>query len=196
MFQAVYWIHIILCAILIGIVLLQQGKGADAGAILSGGTDSVLGAGSAGNFVTRLTTTLAITFMVTSVILVRAYKYAPHPESAAVTNGLEGSVMEEVADQATPITAEVTDTDQSADDAQAPVAATSEADDKTAESSAEAEAVVENAIVDNATEQATAGEQAAGEQAESAPKVEQQAVAPVTEQPEKGQAGPEAAAAQ
>jgi preprotein translocase subunit SecG len=63
-------VHILTCALLIGVVLLQQGKGADMGAVFGGGSSStIFGSGGAGNFLTRLTTGLAVVFMVTSLVL-------------------------------------------------------------------------------------------------------------------------------
>ncbi|MBI3783022.1 MAG: preprotein translocase subunit SecG [Deltaproteobacteria bacterium] len=60
-------IHIIACSMLIGIVLLQQGKGADMGAVFGGSSSTVFGSSGAGNFLSRLTTGLAIVFMITSL---------------------------------------------------------------------------------------------------------------------------------
>ena len=60
-------IHVTACLILIGIVLLQQGKGADMGAVFGGSSSTVFGSGGAGNFLSRLTTAMAIVFMITSL---------------------------------------------------------------------------------------------------------------------------------
>ena len=50
-------IHVILSLALIGLVLIQQGKGADAGAAFGGGSSaSTFGASGAGSFLTKLTT--------------------------------------------------------------------------------------------------------------------------------------------
>jgi preprotein translocase subunit SecG len=62
-------IHIFSCLFLIVVVLLQTGKGADMGAVFGGGSQTLFGSSGAGNFLTRLTTTTAIVFMVTSLIL-------------------------------------------------------------------------------------------------------------------------------
>ena len=62
-------IHVTLCLFLIAVVLLQTGKGADMGAVFGGGSQTLFGSGGAGNFLTRLTTGMAIGFMVTSLIL-------------------------------------------------------------------------------------------------------------------------------
>lgn len=60
--------------LLIGIVLLQQGKGADAGATFGGGGNTFFGASGADNFLTRTTTIIAIAFMCTSFLLARGVR--------------------------------------------------------------------------------------------------------------------------
>jgi preprotein translocase subunit SecG len=63
-------LHIMTCFVLIVVVLLQRGKGAEIGAVFGGGASStVFGARGAGNFLTKLTTGSAIIFMVTSLSL-------------------------------------------------------------------------------------------------------------------------------
>ena len=63
-------LHIMVCVVLIVVVLLQHGKGADIGAVFGGGASStVFGSRGAGNFLTRLTTGAALLFMVTSLWL-------------------------------------------------------------------------------------------------------------------------------
>jgi preprotein translocase subunit SecG len=62
-------LHIIACMFLIGVVLLQQGKGADMGAVFGGSSSTIFGSGGAGNFLTRLTTAMAVIFMLTSLTL-------------------------------------------------------------------------------------------------------------------------------
>ncbi|EKE79319.1 preprotein translocase subunit SecG [Idiomarina xiamenensis] len=55
---------------LIGLILIQQGKGADMGASFgSGASNTVFGSSGSGNFLTRTTTILAILFFVLSIIL-------------------------------------------------------------------------------------------------------------------------------
>lgn len=66
--SALLVIHVLLSLSLIGLVLIQQGKGADAGAAFGGGaSSSVFGSSGAGSFLTKLTTGLAIAFFVTSL---------------------------------------------------------------------------------------------------------------------------------
>ena len=62
-------VHIITCLLLIGVVLLQQGKGADMGAVFGGSSSTIFGSSGAGNFLTRLTTIMAVVFMLTSLTL-------------------------------------------------------------------------------------------------------------------------------
>jgi preprotein translocase subunit SecG len=63
-------IHVIVCLILILVVLLQSGKGADlAGAFGGGGSQTAFGARGTATFLTKLTTGAAIVFMITSLSL-------------------------------------------------------------------------------------------------------------------------------
>ena len=63
-------LHIMVCILLILVVLLQRGKGSDIGAALGGGgSNTVFGSRGAGNFLTKLTTAAAVTFMLTSLSL-------------------------------------------------------------------------------------------------------------------------------
>jgi len=63
-------IHIIVAILIVALVLLQQGKGADAGASFgSGASQTVFGASGSGNFLTRATTVAATIFFVTSLSL-------------------------------------------------------------------------------------------------------------------------------
>lgn len=63
-------LHVTVCILLIVVILLQQGKGAEIGAVFGGGASStVFGSRGAGNFFTRLTAAAAILFMVTSLSL-------------------------------------------------------------------------------------------------------------------------------
>ncbi|MCI5065657.1 preprotein translocase subunit SecG [bacterium] len=98
-FYTILTVHSLLCITLVGLVLLQQGKGADAGATFGGGSsNSVFGAAGAADFITKLTTSLAIGFMVTSILLIRAYSSDTSTIFAPVERDLmEGSVMQEVA---------------------------------------------------------------------------------------------------
>ena len=65
---------------IIGLVLMQQGKGSDAGAAFGGGASgTVFGSKGSGNFLTKLTTGLATLFFANSLML--AWLVA-HPDNA------------------------------------------------------------------------------------------------------------------
>src|SRR5690606_8009811 len=61
-------VHVLAALALIGLVLIQHGKGADAGASFGGGgSNTVFGSSGAGNFLTRATAVFAVVFFVTSL---------------------------------------------------------------------------------------------------------------------------------
>jgi preprotein translocase subunit SecG len=62
-------IHVLACIFLVTVVLLQQGKGADVGAVFGGSSQTLFGASGAGNLLTKLTSATAIIFMLTSLTL-------------------------------------------------------------------------------------------------------------------------------
>lgn len=60
--------HVIAAISIIGLVLIQHGKGADMGASFgSGGSQTMLGAVGSGNALTTSTTVLAVVFFITSL---------------------------------------------------------------------------------------------------------------------------------
>ena len=63
-------IHIIVAIVMVGFILIQHGKGADAGASFgSGAAGAVFGAAGSANFLTRTTAVLAAIFFMTSLAL-------------------------------------------------------------------------------------------------------------------------------
>jgi len=73
-------IQILVALGIIGLVLIQHGKGADAGAAFGGGASgTVFGSKGSGNFLTKLTTALAVVFFSNSLML--AWLVA-HPDGA------------------------------------------------------------------------------------------------------------------
>ncbi len=63
-------VQILVALGIIGLVLMQHGKGADAGAAFGGGASgTVFGSKGSGNFLTRLTTGLAVLFFANSLML-------------------------------------------------------------------------------------------------------------------------------
>jgi preprotein translocase subunit SecG len=70
--------HVLIAAAIIGLVLLQKGKGADAGAAFgSGSSGTVFGAKGAANFLSRTTAVLATMFFATSLGLAYLGSNAP-----------------------------------------------------------------------------------------------------------------------
>jgi len=63
-------IHVLACLGVIGLVLVQHGKGADAGAAFGGGNSgSVFGVQGSSNFLSRLTSICVTVFFCTSIAL-------------------------------------------------------------------------------------------------------------------------------
>ncbi|MEO1963076.1 MAG: preprotein translocase subunit SecG [Cycloclasticus sp.] len=70
MFAIVLSVHVIIAALMIGLILIQHGKGADAGAAFgSGASGTVFGSKGSSSFLTRSTAILAALFFTTSLTL-------------------------------------------------------------------------------------------------------------------------------
>ncbi len=83
-------VHIVIAITLIGLILIQQGKGADAGAAFGGGggggaSSTVFGSQGSGNFLSKTTAILATVFFVTSLSL----SYLSGKLSSAKTESVE-----------------------------------------------------------------------------------------------------------
>jgi len=78
-------LHVLVSLFLIAVVLLQSGKGAEMGASFgSSGSQSVFGAGGGTSFLSKLTTSAAVIFMLTSLTL--AY-ISGQPSSSSMMSG-------------------------------------------------------------------------------------------------------------
>lgn len=85
LFSVVLTVHILVALSIIGLVLMQHGKGADMGAAFgSGASGSLFGATGSANFLSRATGILAAVFFATSLTL--AYVASTKPKTS-------GSVM-------------------------------------------------------------------------------------------------------
>ncbi len=63
-------IHVLVALAIVGLVLLQHGKGADVGAAFGGGASgSLFGSTGSANFLSRTTAVLAVVFFLTSMAL-------------------------------------------------------------------------------------------------------------------------------
>jgi preprotein translocase subunit SecG len=80
-------IHIVAALSLILTVLLQAGKGAAMGSGLgAGSSQTMFGSSGAGNFLTKLTTGIAILFMITSLTLA---VFSTQKKSSSLIQGVE-----------------------------------------------------------------------------------------------------------
>ena len=70
MYQLILMIHVMVAVAVIGLVLMQQGKGAEIGAAFgSGASNTIFGSQGTGSFLFKLTGGLALTFFATSLLL-------------------------------------------------------------------------------------------------------------------------------
>jgi preprotein translocase subunit SecG len=88
--SVVIFVHAVLALAIIGVVLMQRGKGADAGAGFgSGASGTVFGARGSATFLSKATAVLITLFFITSLTL--AYMAAHRPKTA------EQSVLDQAA---------------------------------------------------------------------------------------------------
>ncbi|HEU19062.1 MAG TPA: preprotein translocase subunit SecG [Deltaproteobacteria bacterium] len=76
-------LHIVICLLLIFIVLVQSGKGADMGAAFGGSSQTLFGSAGPATFLGKMTSVIATVFMITSLWL--AY-FAVHKPSSVIDN--------------------------------------------------------------------------------------------------------------
>jgi preprotein translocase subunit SecG len=96
-------VYLIVAVMLIGFVLIQQGKGAGMGASFgSGGSNTVFGSTGSGNFLTRTTAILATLFFVISLIL--GNQTADKEKSIDEWQNLDVPVAEQAVDSDVPMT--------------------------------------------------------------------------------------------
>lgn len=70
MYETLLVIYLLVALALIGLVLVQQGKGADMGASFgAGASNTVFGSSGSGNFLTKTTSILAVAFFIISLAL-------------------------------------------------------------------------------------------------------------------------------
>lgn len=62
-------IHVLICFLMIGAILLQSGKGAEIGASFGGSSQTVFGSRGPANFLSKFTVVVAAVFMLTSLSL-------------------------------------------------------------------------------------------------------------------------------
>ena len=104
LFYTVTTLHVFVCIILVLVVLLQTGKGADlAGAFGGGGTQTAFGSRGPASFLSKMTTIAAIIFMLSSMGL------SLISTQRASKSVLEGTVEETVVPDTTAAEEEIAD---------------------------------------------------------------------------------------
>lgn len=92
-------IHVFLALGVIGLVLIQHGKGADAGAAFgSGASSTVFGSRGSGSFLTRMTTFFALAFFCTSIALF----YLASQRTATIGSVVDGVAIPEAQESVQP----------------------------------------------------------------------------------------------
>lgn len=96
MFHILLILQVLLGLGIIGLVLLQQGKGADMGAAFgSGSSGTVFGARGGGSFFTRMTAVLAAAFFINSVLLSSPLVIERGDTAASVTDQVSAPAASE-----------------------------------------------------------------------------------------------------
>ncbi len=68
MYTFIIVVHVLVCFLLVVTVLLQQGKGAEVGAVF-GSSEAIFGAAGPATLLSKITTGCAVLFMITSLAL-------------------------------------------------------------------------------------------------------------------------------
>ena len=95
-------IHILVCFIMIAVILLQSGKGAEMGAAFGGSSQTLFGSRGPGTFLSKMTIGAAVVFMLTSLSLAILSKHQKEksimedmpaaPSAGAAVPGAPGQV--------------------------------------------------------------------------------------------------------
>lgn len=94
--ETIVWvIHVLTAVVLIGLVLMQHGKGADMGAAFgTGSAGSVFGSSGSANFLSRSTAVAATVFFITSLSL--TYLYAHPAQKLGVMDKMDPTATQTV----------------------------------------------------------------------------------------------------
>ena len=115
-------IHLFLAIGLIGLILIQHGKGADAGAAFgSGASATVFGASGSANFLSRATGILAFLFFITSLALAWFAMNTGKEAGLMVAEPAAPAVVEPEAPLVAPATSDVPEVPVAAPESAVPV---------------------------------------------------------------------------
>ncbi|MHB1279683.1 MAG: preprotein translocase subunit SecG [Acidithiobacillus sp.] len=85
MYTVLLVFQVVICIVLVGLILIQKGQGADIGAVFGGGgSQTVFGARGAGNFLSHTTAVIGAVFFLNSLGLA----YLSDHSSSSVASGI------------------------------------------------------------------------------------------------------------
>ena len=93
-------VHVVVCIVLILVVLLQAGKGANMGAVFGGSSQTIFGSSGPGTFLGKMTTAVAIIFMLTSFSL----SYTASRKGSSLMEGAARPASQQTAPAQAPLT--------------------------------------------------------------------------------------------
>ena len=113
-FTLILVVDVIVALIIIGLVLLQHGKGADVGAAFgSGASGSLFGASGSANFLSRTTAFLAAVFFLTTFILAYLVTHKPRTSGGVMDTVKEQPVQQAPSSPAAPDSAKTPEAEKS-----------------------------------------------------------------------------------
>jgi len=80
MYEILIIVYVVVSVLVVGLILVQQGKGAGMGASFSGASATLFGSSGAGNFLTRMTAILISIFFVLALFLGRMSSHSETSE--------------------------------------------------------------------------------------------------------------------
>lgn len=96
-------LQVLVAVALIGVILVQHGKGADAGAAFgSGSSSTVFGSQGSGNFMTKLTTVLVVIFLSNSLLLGYLASHNMKEAPSSLLDQAEVVIQQEAVEQDVP----------------------------------------------------------------------------------------------
>lgn len=122
MYILVVILHVLVCFLMIGAILLQSGKGAEIGAAFGGSSQTVFGSRGPANFLSKFTVVAAIVFMVTSFSLAILAKQRTFSSTIIDLNKKESTAAPATPPAETPA-APAPESHSSTDSSSAPAAA-------------------------------------------------------------------------